>query len=200
MVHFVVMAAMQPGAFNDASDRNLVSIAFKSALNPLRSAWRHLETLGETKYPKSMGEFRTKVAQERKDLCNQLLQLLETKLVPEATDLEEKVWYLKLQADYYRYLAEVIKGEELAKAVKQAEMTYEQALVVAKDLDTTDPTRLGLSLNYSVFLYEQVKELKKARAHAKDAWDGAIAGIEQVSEEHLRDTTSIMQLLRQNIE
>eukprot|EP00421_Protoceratium_reticulatum_P016045 CAMPEP_0168383334 /NCGR_PEP_ID=MMETSP0228-20121227/13849_1 /TAXON_ID=133427 /ORGANISM="Protoceratium reticulatum, Strain CCCM 535 (=CCMP 1889)" /LENGTH=66 /DNA_ID=CAMNT_0008396481 /DNA_START=1 /DNA_END=198 /DNA_ORIENTATION=- len=60
-----------------------------------------------------------------------------------------------MKADYYRYIAEFRDGEEKSKAAESARLAYEEASKVAeKDLVVTHPIRLGLALNYSVFLYE----------------------------------------------
>jgi len=71
---------------------------------------------------------------------------------------------------------------------------------IAKDkLDPTDPIRLGLALNYSVCFYEILKDKKKACDLAKQAFDMAISKLDQLSEESYKDSTLIMQLLRDNL-
>ena len=46
-------------------------------------------------------------------------ELLDSHLVPKATNAESKVFYLKMKGDYYRYLAEVAadKSGELSVSV-----------------------------------------------------------------------------------
>jgi 14-3-3 protein epsilon len=48
------------------------------------------------------------------------------------------------------------------------------------NLSTTDPIRLGLALNFSVFYYEIKNDAKKACELAKTAFDEAIADIENI--------------------
>jgi len=50
-------------------------------------------------------------------------------------------------------------------------------------LKTTNPIRLGLALNFSVFYYEVLNEPSKACSLAKQAFDEAIADIEQLEED-----------------
>ena len=69
----------------------------------------------------------------------------------------------------------------------------------ATSLAPTHPIRLGLALNYSVFLYEVQSESMKACDLAKQAFDEAIAELDTLDEESYKDSTLIMQLLRDNL-
>lgn len=66
-------------------------------------------------------------------------------------------------------------------------------------LPPTHPIRLGLILNFSVFFYEILGERVKAVVLAKEAFEEAITQINTLTEECYRDTTLIMQLLRDNL-
>ena len=57
----------------------------------------------------------------------------------------------------------------------------------------------GLALNYSVFLYEVKGEQGEACTLAKQAFDDAIAELDTLDEESYKDSTLIMQLLRDNL-
>lgn len=78
---------------------------------------------------------------------------------------------------------------------------YEEAEKIAddKDLPSTHPIRLGLALNFSVFYYEICNEQGKACDLAKKAFDAAIVDLDTTSEESYKDSTLIMQLLRDNL-
>merc|ERR1712232_1496477 len=100
-------------------------------------------------------EYCGKVEAELQKICGAILALLETSLIAKATTGESKVFYEKMKADYYRYIAEFTNADEKAKASESARKAYESAKEVAeKDLAVTHPIRLGLILNYSVFQYE----------------------------------------------
>ena len=76
---------------------------------------------------------------------------------------------------------------------------YENAVEKAQDLKSTHPIRLGLYLNFSVFFYEIQNDSKKACETAKKAFDDAITDLDQLHEDSYKDSTLIMQLLRDNL-
>ena len=67
------------------------------------------------------------------------------------------------------------------------------------DLPPTHPIRLGLALNFSVFYYEVLNSPDRACHLAKQAFDDAIAELDTLNEESYKDSTLIMQLLRDNL-
>ncbi|XP_022843235.1 14-3-3-like protein B [Olea europaea var. sylvestris] len=67
------------------------------------------------------------------------------------------------------------------------------------ELAPTHPIRLGLALNFSVFYYEILNSPDRACNLAKQAFDEAIAELDTLGEESYKDSTLIMQLLRDNL-
>ena len=63
----------------------------------------------------------------------------------------------------------------------------------------TNPIRLGLALNYSVFFYEILSQPQDACTLAKHAFDDAISELDSLKEEQYKDATLIMQLIRDNL-
>ena len=105
----------------------------------------------------------------------------------------------KMKADYFRYLAEFAKDDAKREHAANAEGAYKQATESASSLAPTHPIRLGLALNFSVFLYEVQGDQSQACTLAKQAFDDAIAELDTLDEESYKDSTLIMQLLRDNL-
>merc|ERR1712187_1026772 len=142
----------------------------------------------------------SKVEAELQKICDTILGLLSGNLINKASTGESKVFYQKMKADYYRYIAEFSDGDAKAKAAENARLAYEEAHKVAeKDLAVTHPIRLGLALNYSVFQYEGLQNPGEACKMARTAFEDAIAELDSVGEESYKDSTLIMQLLRDNL-
>ena len=104
------------------------------------------------------------------------------------------------KGDYHRYLAEFATGNDRKEAAEQSLVAYKTASDTATaELPTTHPIRLGLALNFSVFYYEILNSPDRACRLAKAALDDAIAELDTLSEESYKDSTLIMQLLRDNL-
>ena len=187
-------------------ERNLLSVAYKNTIGSRRTAWRALSSIEkkeEQKGSKNIGllrGYKNKVEGELDKYCNEILNLIDSSLVPKASNTEAEVFYFKMKGDYYRYISEYTSGEKRDKAGNNAHDAYKSATERAeKDLKTTHPIRLGLALNYSVFHYEVKNDPSKACQLAKQAFDDAIADIDQIEEDQYKDATTIMQLIRDNL-
>jgi 14-3-3 protein beta/theta/zeta len=186
-------------------ERNLLSVAYKNVVGARRSSWRVISSIeqkteGVEKKQQMAKEYREKVESELREICNDVLGLLDKYLIPKASNAESKVFYLKMKGDYYRYLAEVAIGDARASVVDDSQKAYQDAYDIAKSkMQPTHPIRLGLALNFSVFYYEILNSPDKACQLAKAAFDDAIAELDTLNEDSYKDSTLIMQLLRDNL-
>lgn len=184
-------------------ERNLLSVAYKNVIGSRRSSWRTVtEPIEDSKYTALVNGFKVQIENELERICSEILGLLENQLVANAdrngAGDEAKVFYIKMLGDYYRYRAESAAASSGYDA-KSAE-NYGKAFALAKgSLPPTHPTRLGLALNYSVCFYEILKEPQKACELAKEAFDLAISKLDELRDEEYKDSTLIMQLLRDNL-
>jgi len=144
--------------------------------------------------------YRGRVEAELSSICAGILRLLDDRLVPAAAAVDAKVFYLKMKGDYHRYLAEFKTGAERKDAADSTLAAYQAAQDIAmKELPPTHPIRLGLALNFSVFYYEILNSPDRACSLAKQAFDEAISELDTLGEESYKDSTLIMQLLRDNL-
>ncbi|CAG2101564.1 unnamed protein product [Medioppia subpectinata] len=234
-------------------ERNLLSVAYKNVVGARRSSWRVISSIeqkteGSERKQQMAREYREKVEKELREICYDVLGLLDKFLIPKASNAESKVFYLKMKGDYYRYLAEVATGDQRNSVVDESQKAYQEAFDISKSkmqpthpirlglalnfsvfyyeilnspdkacqlakqksyqeafdiskskLQPTHPIRLGLALNFSVFYYEIVNAADRACHLAKQAFDDAIAELDTLNEDSYKDSTLIMQLLRDNL-
>ena len=189
-------------------ERNLLSVAYKNAVGSRRASWRTVSTheqketaKGNADHTHIAQDYRKKIEAELSEICQNILDLLDKNLIPSSTNGESKVFYYKMKGDYYRYIAEVAVGDDKARASDEAHKAYKEAMAVAQqELPVTHPIRLGLALNFSVFHYEVLASPDEACQMAKQAFEDAIAELDNVSEDTYKDSTLIMQLLRENLQ
>ncbi len=180
---------------------------------------------GNEKRVKLIQQYRTVVEKELDEVCGEILTLLDKYLIPSASTVEASVFYLKMKADYHRYLAEfkvrartrstrpqhtqdlllqwciraagtaaiascrgqaqlgactarwgylgtaapcVQVDEDRKTASDRTLEAYKAAQEKAMaELPSTNPIRLGLALNFSVFYYEVLNQPEQACSLAK---------------------------------
>jgi len=188
-------------------ERNLLSVAYKNVIGARRASWRIIssieqkeESRGNEEHVNMIKKYRQVVEKELSEICASILQLLDEHLIPTASTGESKVFYLKMKGDYHRYLAEFKTSADRKEAAEHTLLAYKAAQDIALvDLAPTHPIRLGLALNFSVFYYEILNSPERACHLAKQAFDEAIAELDTLGEESYKDSTLIMQLLRDNL-
>jgi len=188
-------------------ERNLLSVAYKNVIGARRASWRIIssieqkeESRGNEDHVNTIRDYRTKIETELSSICDGILKLLDTRLIPSANAGDSKVFYLKMKGDYHRYLAEFKSAAERKDAADSTLAAYQAAQDIAmKELPPTQPIRLGLALNFSVFYYEILNSPDRACSLAKQAFDEAIAELDSLGEDSYKDSTLIMQLLRDNL-
>jgi 14-3-3 protein epsilon len=188
-------------------ERNLLSVAYKNVIGARRASWRIVSSIEQKEESRKneehvtlIKEYRGKIEAELSNICDGILKLLDSHLVPSSTAAESKVFYLKMKGDYHRYLAEFKTGAERKESAESTMVAYKAAQDIAlAELAPTHPIRLGLALNFSVFYYEILNSPDKACNLAKQAFDEAISELDTLGEESYKDSTLIMQLLRDNL-
>ncbi|KAG1206579.1 hypothetical protein G6F35_011184 [Rhizopus arrhizus] len=206
MVTFMKQVVQQTGKALTIEARNLLSVAYKNVIGARRASWRIIssieqkeESKGNSAQVEKIKAYRQKIEQELYDICNDVLDLLTKYLIP-GVEGEPKVFYYKMQGDYYRYIAEYASGDTRKEATQNAHKAYTSATEIANTgMPPTHPIRLGLALNFSVFYYEILNSPDLACQTAKEAFDNSISELDNLNEESYKDSTLIMQLLRDNL-
>merc|ERR1711871_833181 len=188
-------------------ERNLLSVAYKNTIGARRASWRIISSIeqkeenkGNEQHVARIRDYRNKVENELANICNDVLSVLDRHLVPSSQTGESKGFYYKMKGDYQRYLAEFSTGSQRKDSAENSLTAYKSASEIAcTELPPTRPIRLGLALNFSVFYYEILNSPDRACHLAKSAFDDAIAELDTLSEESYKDSTLIMQLLRDNL-
>jgi len=206
----LVTSKLEKQAALTPDQRNLLSVAYKNIVGAKRSSWRVLSEENQFEDADLVQKYRKRVEAELEKTCSQILNVLKKLAeqnqdrmkneedVEKKSDLEEcQVFYLKMIGDYYRYLTEAFPTDDYKT---NCHKFYEDAMKIADEaLETTHPTRLGLALNFSVCHYEILNQPKEACELAKKAFDEAIEKLDSLSDISYRDSTLIMQLLRDNL-
>jgi len=188
-------------------ERNLLSVAYKNVVGARRASWRIVSSIEQKEkskdnenHVKIIRSYCSKIEKELSDICNDVLQVLNENLIKSSESNESKVFYNKMKGDYYRYMAEFTPGSNRTGFIDNGLLAYEEASKIAHEsLAPTHPIRLGLALNFSVFYYEIFNEPEKACELAKKAFDDAIAELDNLSEDSYKDSTVIMQLIKDNL-
>ena len=202
----------------DVDERNLLSVAYKNVVGSKRgmmasifvcdyankcehsASWRTLSGGFDDADEDLLQKYKKLVENELEAICTEVLSLLTDHLCKNVSGNgdETEVFYLKMCGDYYRYLSEFRTNSDEYKA--KAEEFYKKAMDVAEaNLNERHPTRLGLALNFSVCYYEILKEPEKACDLAKKSFDAAIEKLDTLNDASYKDSTLIMQLLRDNL-
>ncbi|EAL48235.1 hypothetical protein EHI8A_017030 [Entamoeba histolytica HM-1:IMSS-B] len=205
MVQYMKQVA-EMGTELSVEERNLISVAYKNVVGSRRASWRIISSLeqkeqakGNTQRVELIKTYRAKIEQELSQKCDDVLKIITEFLLKNSTSIESKVFFKKMEGDYYRYYAEFTVDEKRKEVADKSLAAYQEATDTAASLVPTHPIRLGLALNFSVFYYEIMNDADKACQLAKEAFDEAIQKLDEVPEESYKDSTLIMQLLRDNL-
>merc|ERR1711977_76980 len=188
--------------------RNLISVGYKNIMSARRTSWRVIQSQEESEQDEEKKKLLTTYKDSIADELYKIIEEVSDQIVKvytegpkEATIAEIKVFFHKLDSDYNRYGAEASTGAKREEFKDAARSAYEKADALCKtdDLHETNPIRLGLALNFSVFYYEIDGKKDLATELGEAAFDNAIDKLDCLNEDEYRDSTLIMQLLKDNL-
>ena len=187
-------------------ERNILSAGYKNVISNKRASWRLLNSMEKKEEKKNstqinyIKEIKTNIENELTKICNEIQNVIDQYLIPNASDAETKVFFLKLKGDYFRYKCEYAIGNEFDSATAKSEEAYKEAYSIAEnEIPISNSTRLGLALNFSVFYYE-IKNMKEEACNiAKNAFEEAMKVLDDLEKVKAKDTLLIIQLLKENL-
>ncbi|KAL0408738.1 UNVERIFIED_CONTAM: 14-3-3-like protein GF14 iota [Sesamum radiatum] len=153
-------------------ERNLLSVGYKNVIGARRASWRIMSSIEQKEESKGNESNVTLIKGYRQKVEDELSNICHDILS--------------------------VIDKHLVPSSRSGEATAASA-TASTDLPSTHPIRLGLALNFSVFYYEIMNSPERACHLAKQAFDEAIAELDTLSEESYKDSTLIMQLLRDNL-
>ena len=193
-------------------ERNLFVNSFKKFIMKKRSSWRIIHSKekkiisneqedenSKVKHLSYLKEIRNEIENEIIICVKQIIQIINNFLLPVCEeDPESAVFYLKLKGDYLRYYLEIAANDLKQELYSEAESSYINAIEISQEhLPIFNTTKLGLILNYTVFLWDSKNHLE-AYMMAQNAY----SQIENESEEigNNKEAIYIIQLMKENLQ
>ena len=101
-------------------ERNLLCMAYKNVIGARRASWRIISSIeqkegsrGNEDHVSVTRDYRAKIETELSSICDGILKVLDSKVIPVAKAGNSKCLYLKMKGDYHRYLDEFKTGGRL---------------------------------------------------------------------------------------
>lgn len=198
-------------------ERKIFVSSFKNIITKKRTAWRILnkkesEETNENNLQYLL-EIKYEVEKEIKEIISFIINIIDECLLEVVEEVEEAVFYSKLKADYLRYLTEIIvlnnntnnnlsEEEEKDKLIylNETENTYHTAYMLAiQKLPELDITRIGLILNYSIFLWEIKKNKQEAAYIAQSCYNEVFEKYNELESSENKECILLFQLIRENL-
>lgn len=191
-----------------SDERNILSLVFKNYLSsrrgPVRDFQQYLRR-SDIEIPDSrraaiarfIGQLQTEILEVARDL----IELIDSSLLPVCSEPEQRVFYHKMKADYFRYVCENEDDPDRVMYCEKARACYQEAIDIAQaELNPTSAQVLGLILNFTVFLYETMQCHSEAIELATRTYNETIDLIDAEDNLGYNETTVILNLLRDNKE
>jgi hypothetical protein len=139
-----------------------------------------------------------RIRSELHSLVTEVIKTTDEVLLPASETSQDHIFYNKLKGDYYRYDAEFQIESLKEEALKNADTSYGKALQFANELDIINPMRLGLILNYCVFLVDVKGDKENGKNLAKTTMEAATKTIRELDAAD-QDADICLKLLEDNV-
>ena len=178
----------------EKEDRDLLSVAYKNAVDSRRAAWRVITSVeqkeksqGEEQLASYAREYIAKVENELHKIREGVLALMDKKLVPSPCTDESKAFYYKMKSDYYRYLAEFATGKTRSKAGEDTCVAYAEATKIAEN-DLALSSVVAQRQNHIAQTVQKTMETSQLQCIDKVS-DGPVVQVEHVPQSQVAEET-----------
>jgi 14-3-3 protein epsilon len=185
-----------------AEDEATVSVVTKARVDQLRRARRitavveeREDNKGKTNRVAALRAFKAKIEDELSNLLTGYIGGIDQTFLAHPTSEASRILFLKMKADYTRYLAEIQKA-----GVPQVQAAYTTAYDAARSaLGPAHPLRTGIALNFSVFHYEIAGSKDAAVQIAKGAHDEGMSASKSLPADEKEDALEVLNLIATNL-
>ncbi|CAD5317537.1 unnamed protein product [Arabidopsis thaliana] len=189
-------------------ERDLLTTGYKNVMEAKRVSLRVISSIekmedskGNDQNVKLIKGQQEMVKYEFFNVCNDILSLIDSHLIPSTTtNVESIVLFNRVKGDYFRYMAEFGSDAERKENADNSLDAYKVAMEMAENsLAPTNMVRLGLALNFSIFNYEIHKSIESACKLVKKAYDEAIAELDGLDKNICEESMYIIEMLKYNL-
>ncbi|CAL9241098.1 unnamed protein product [Arabidopsis halleri] len=188
-------------------ERDLLTSGYKNVMETKRASLRVISSIekledskGNDQNVKLIKGQQEMVKYEFFDVCNDILSVIDSHLIPSTTNVESTVFFNRMKGDYFRYMAEFGSDAERKENADNSLEAYKVAMEMAENsLAPTNIVRLGLALNFSIFNYEILKSIESACKLVKKAYDEAIAELDGLDKKTCEESIYIIEMLKYNL-
>ena len=129
MVDFLALVLDSKGSDVSSDERNLLSVAFKNLISSKRAACRTIAAIEQnpkyTKYTDALSTYKSGIQTKVIADCQRVIDMINSKVLVKQCADEANAFFVKMVGDYYRYIAENAKGEQLEQVKTNALKAYE---------------------------------------------------------------------------
>jgi hypothetical protein len=183
-------------------DEATVSVVTKVRVDQLRRARRiicaveeHEENKGKANRVAALRQMKARIEGSLAEILNQYIASIDNLFLARPTSEASRILFLKMKADYSRYLAEIQRMQPV-----QVQAAYVIAYDAARAaLAAAHPLRTGIALNYSVFHYEIAGNRETAIEIAKGAHGEGMNAVKTLQADEREDAMEVLNLIATNL-
>jgi 14-3-3 protein epsilon len=177
-------------------DEATVSVVTKARLDQLRriicAVEEHEENKGKANRVAALRQLKVRIEGSLAEILNQYIASIDSAFIARPTSEASRILFLKMKADYSRYLAEI-------QRVQPAAVQAAYVVAYGAALGAAHPIRTGIALNYSVFHYEIAQNRETAVEIAKAAHAEGMGAVKALQADEREDAMEVLNLIAANL-